>query len=181
MAEESVTEPSSDSEKSKTHSRLILALGVLGGLVVILLLVIAVGVGYLMNSGSAPPAPAIEEETAALDSMTEAAAGEKRGEPIFLTLKPTFTANFQVGDQQHFLQIEIDLMARDKSVIEAAEKLSPMIRHRILEILSTQDGSIYTQEGKDALRRAILKALQQVVQTPAGTLEEVFFTSFVIQ
>lgn len=180
---ENIEEPNIEvAPKMAGSTKLIIGLG---ATVVILLILVAGGAGYLLSGGggnSEANSPITEEG----DALAEVEPKEPTEEvdartPIFVALKPDFTANFKVGDQAHFLQVAIDVMARDEEIIKKAESLMPMIRHRVVEILSRQDGAVYTAEGKDLLRTNILESLQEVVIAPSGTIEDVFFTSFVIQ
>ena len=72
-------------------------------------------------------------------------------------------------------------MARDEAVLEQVEELMPKVRYEILKILGSQDAAVYSSEGKDALLVQIRSKLQQLVVTEAGTVEDVFYTSFLIQ
>lgn len=184
---ENIEEPNIEvAPKMAGSTKLIIGLG---ATVVILLILVAGGAGYLLSGGggdSAANSPITEEGEALAAVETKEPTEEPTEEvdartPIFVSLKPDFTANFKVGDQARFLQIAIDVMARDEAIIKKTESLMPMIRHRVVEILSRQDGTIYTAEGKDLLRKNILESLKEVVSDPSGTIEDVFFTSFVIQ
>ena len=107
--------------------------------------------------------------------------GEPEGEAVFLTLRPDFTANFSAGEEMRFMQVGLDVMARDEAILQQIEALMPKVRYEILRILGRQDASIYTSEGKDALLAEIRTKLQKLVVTEAGTVEDVFYTSFLIQ
>lgn len=179
VAEMQETQDADSVAPAKKSAKLLI---VLGGVAALLLLVVAGGAGYLLSSRG----DAAKEPAAAGPPVADSAPDQKTAEtsdkpPVFLSLKPAFVVNFNDGQTVRYLQVDIDLMARDQKVIDTAKDLAPMLRHSVLEILGKQGASIYTQEGKDKLRQDIRTTLQSEVKTPDGTLEEVFFTSFVVQ
>jgi flagellar FliL protein len=125
---------------------------------------------------------------------------------FYLDLQPPFVVNFE--DQTHaaYLQIEMQVMARDKEVLDVLTKHMPVVRNNILLILSAQKFEVVkTRQGKESLQKIILESLQQTVleatQGHAGedkksdkkdsekehakekplNIEQVYFTSFIMQ
>ncbi len=154
---------------------------------------IVIGVLYFMGGlggGSKDAAESAREEEHKPLEIKEA---------FYLDLQPAFVVNFE--DQTHaaFLQVEMQIMARDKSVLDVVSKHTPLIRNNILLILSAQKfESVKTRQGKEALQKTILESLQQTVtestqQSPGKNdkkegaktkplnVEQVYFTSFIMQ
>lgn len=104
--------------------------------------------------------------------------------PIYWPLKPALIVNFAGDDDASFLQIELEVMARDQAVIEAVKEHTPALRNALLMLLAAVESkTIFTTEGKEALRASALVELNSVLEPyvdDAG-LEAVYFTSFVAQ
>ncbi len=173
-------------------SKLVLFLSVCVGL---LLLAFGLAAGYIIGQTTAPPMM-----VAGVDSSVDGAAGglfgddseeeaeeepeeepEELADAIFLSLRPEFTVNFSDGVKERYLMAALDVMARDKSVIQEVEKNMPVVRYQVLRVFGRQNKSIMDESGKDQLIADILAAIQEVVKTPEGKVEAVYFTSFVIQ
>lgn len=118
---------------------------------------------------------------------------------FYLDMQPAFVVNFE--DQTHaaFLQIEMQVMARDKLILDTVSKHMPVIRNNILLILSAQKfEEVRTRQGKQQLQKTVLEAIQKVVSEAAHSknveqkkeegkekapdnIEQVYFTSFIMQ
>ncbi len=110
-------------------------------------------------------------------------SGVDQSEPIYIPFEK-FTVNFGGSRASHFMQVEIQAMTHDPKVKEDVLKHMPVIRNEIILILSSQTlDSVTTFEGKDNLRHSILLAIQEILQkkTNKTGVEEIFFTSFVMQ
>lgn len=105
--------------------------------------------------------------------------------PIYFPLEPAFVANFKDRGRTRFLQITLDVMVTDKKIIDELQKHMPLIRNNILILLSKQDGEVLQSgEGKEKVREAVLKELQEIMTEKTGmvkTVEDVYITSFVTQ
>lgn len=116
------------------------------------------------------------------------AAGEDsdtidKSEPIYISFEK-FTVNFGGRQASHFMQVEIQAMTHDSSIEAEVAKHMPVIRNRIILILSSQTlESVTSLEGKDNLREQILVAMQEILQQRSKKtgIEEIYFTSFVMQ
>lgn len=112
---------------------------------------------------------------------------KKKEEPkpaLYLPLDPPFVVNFQDQTQARFLQVTVEVMARDQEVIDAVKTHSPAIRNNLLLLFSSQtytDAS--TREGKEKMRADSLAEIQKIIKEQAGKagVEAVYFTSFVMQ
>ncbi len=164
--------------------------------IVIALLMLAFGLaaGYIVGQTtalSAAGAGAAEvseqdaeqtaEDAAEAAEADSAEAIEAQGEAIYYSLRPEFVANFHDGSKERYLMANIDVMARDKAIIDAVEKNQPMIRYQILRVFGRQGIELMQEDGKDRLVEQVLSAVQESIKVPEGTVESVFFTSFVIQ
>lgn len=116
----------------------------------------------------------------------EAAAESSKsvGDPQYISMKPPFTVNFGSSGGARFMQVEVQVMTYDKEAAGAIETHQPVLRDRILRVLGNQEEEgIRTTAGKDKLREEILQVIRGVMEERYGkpAIEEVYFTSFVIQ
>ena len=132
--------------------------------------------------------PAAEAQTAAAEG--EAPAGEQAapvdtGAPlIYQPLEPPFVVNFGREADVRFMQITIQVADRDPAVIEQVKEHNPAIRNGLVMLFSSQDPEVLnTREGKEQLREDALAEVRRVLQemTGRGRLENLYFTSFVMQ
>ncbi len=102
----------------------------------------------------------------------------------YFSLDPPFVVNFHADGRGRFLQITLDAMTYDESVLEVVRTHMPAIRNDLILLFSEQDSStLVTPEGKNALRATTLATIQKVVEKESGNkgVDEVYFTSFVMQ
>ncbi len=95
-----------------------------------------------------------------------------------------FVVNFPRGGGARLFQVGFSVMAYDEETIEAVAKHEPMIRNNLLLLLGRyKPEDLRTPQGKEALRQAIVREVQKVLDLRAdgGTIETVFFTQFVMQ
>ncbi|MHB1239310.1 MAG: flagellar basal body-associated FliL family protein [Gammaproteobacteria bacterium] len=117
-------------------------------------------------------------------SAQEKPAPGPEKKPIYLPIDPAFVVNFQDHSSMRFLQIGVEVMAREQKVIDAVTLNLPQIRDRLVMLFSSQTyDAISTLQGKEKLRAETLKAVQQVMEKEIGEpgVEAVYFTSFVMQ
>ena len=104
--------------------------------------------------------------------------------PQYLPMDPPFVVSFEEASMMRFLQISIQVMARDEATIAAVEEHNPVIRNNLLMLLGGQSlEELNTREGKERLRMAALEEVQAVLAAQIGEpgVEELYFTSFVVQ
>src|SRR5690606_19763449 len=121
--------------------------------------------------------PAGEGEAAQGAAASEAAPQQRAA--LYLTLEPPFLANYSVEGRQRYLQLSLALMAREQSVLDAANKHMPLIRNRIVMLLSGEDfHQLQTDLGRRQLQEKILAAVQEILRAEIGIpgVEQVFFT-----
>ena len=114
----------------------------------------------------------------------EAAEPEVPVTPYYFSLNPPFVVNFVGKGRAKFLQVNIDGLTRDPGVKEDITTHLPRIRNSIVFILSSQRyEDLSTPEGKENLRKQILEEVRSILkkETGNGDVEDIYFTSFVMQ
>jgi len=104
---------------------------------------------------------------------------------LYTSLHPPLVVNFKdaVGDS-HFMQITMEVMARDQDVINAVREHTPVIRNALILLFS---GAVYeevtTRKGKEQMLADGLAEIQKVMSEKIGEpgVEAVYFTALVIQ
>ena len=111
--------------------------------------------------------------------------GEDGPKPaIYIPIESTFVVNFEGATRVRFLQVTVELMTRDATVVDAVKTHMPVIRNNLTFLFS---GRSYEQvssiEGKEQLRADALKEVQTIMETETGnpSVEAMYFTSFVTQ
>ncbi len=128
-----------------------------------------------------------EEEVAAADDggkKAEEAKAKTKAPLIYQPLEPPFVVNFSADSDVRFMQVTIQVADRDPAVIERVKEHSPAIRNALVMLFSSQDPeALNTREGKERLRKEALEEVRKALkeQTGSGQLENLFFTSFVMQ
>lgn len=103
--------------------------------------------------------------------------------PVFIAMEP-FTVNLQPEVGEQYLQVAFTLQVADQTQVENIKLYMPLVRSRILLLLSTKKGSeLASAEGKKKLQDEIIAQIKQpfAPQSPPQQVSGVFFTSFVIQ
>jgi len=156
--------------------------------VMALLLMVAVGaVSYLLGHRSAPAAATAENAGSAHADEKADPSSESKGsghDALYLALDPPFVVNFQSDTAARFLQVGVQLMARDQKALDAAKASEPAVRNALVMLFSSQDAKTLTsREGKEKLRSDSLDEIKKIVsdRTKGATIEAVYFTSFVMQ
>ena len=103
---------------------------------------------------------------------------------IYLKLEPEFVVNFSSEQDVNYIQLEIQLMARQQIYIDQAVQNMPAIRNAIILLLSGQKYSeLRTAAGKEKLRGDILAKVQEIIgaNPKVPGIEAVYFTMFIMQ
>lgn len=140
---------------------------------VIGLLVVALGVTVFLLLRTKPA----EQGPAAEPAKVEARAA------LYVPFKP-FVVNFAEKGPARFLQVEIQVVASSPEVNEALNLHTPAIRNDVNMLLASQTfEQVSSREGKEQLREEIRKSIQAILerQQVAGSVDAVYFTSFVMQ
>jgi flagellar FliL protein len=115
----------------------------------------------------------------------DAAPEDKKQAPaVYFAFDPPLIVNFDDEQAVRFLQLQMEVLARDPAAIEAVKLHSPVIRNNLLMLMNGRDyKSLMNREGKEKLRQECLKEIQRILTKETGKpgIEDVFFTSFVVQ
>ena len=107
------------------------------------------------------------------------------GPPQYSAMDPPIIVSLTDGSAIRFLQVKVEVMARDEDIITAFEAHSPVIRNNLLMLFGSQQISeLTTRAGKESLRQASLEEVQSILQIndpEHAFVEDLYFTSFVIQ
>ena len=110
-------------------------------------------------------------------------AQPEKGDPSFIELKP-FTVNLGADDTVGFLQVQLHILTFYDDVAKELEKNKPAIRNNLSLLFGRQKSvDLRSQEGKEALQKEILEAVQNVINDygSGGEVADVYFTNFVMQ
>jgi flagellar FliL protein len=114
-----------------------------------------------------------------------------KGPPLYLPMDPPLVVSLEDKGSIRFLQVTIELMSRDEHVINALKTHMPVIRNNLLMLLGGQPiASLTNREDKEKLRQQSLVEVQKILAAnpveekdgkDAGSVEDLYFTSFVVQ
>ncbi|MGQ3057536.1 MAG: flagellar basal body-associated FliL family protein [Nevskia sp.] len=110
--------------------------------------------------------------------------GKKAASAIYYPMTPSFVVNIGDSDASHFLQIEMQVRAKNAAVTDALKLHDPQIRNALLMLLGTQTvAEVNSREGKEALQKKVLAEIQRILKAETGKsgVDAVYFTSFVMQ
>lgn len=105
---------------------------------------------------------------------------------IYMDMAPPFIVNFGPGSKVRYLQVEMQIMARQQAALDAVTQHMPVIRNNLLVLLSSQTyDELKSREGKEKLRAMMLEEMQKVIDEEshkqAGGIEAIYFTGFIMQ
>jgi flagellar FliL protein len=106
---------------------------------------------------------------------------KKKGPPTFLALEP-FTVN--LSDREHYLQLGLTYEVAATADAELLKAHLPILRSRILLLLSSKDGdALISQEGKAKLSEELVGEARKTVPWSSAEqgVKAVHFSAFVIQ
>lgn len=141
---------------------------------------------FLMPADKPAKTEAAEGDEAATEGDEAAAEGEdgKPAAAIYVPMQPAFVVNIGNSDASNFLQVEMQLRARNDKAVEALKLHDPQIRNALLMLLGSQQlADITTREGKEGLQKKVLEEIQRILKAETGKtgVDAVYFTSFVMQ
>lgn len=160
-----------------------------GGKSKLVLILLAVLVVILLAGGGAAAWFFTHQSSGKATAGKKVSDDEDAGKPpVFLPLDPPFTVNLtpdaNSGDSEKYLQVAMTIQVSDDKASDNFKAHMPLIRSRILMLLSAQKASVLlTEDGKNALIKNIEAQLTTPFDTdgPKQKIRGVFFTSFVIQ
>jgi flagellar basal body-associated protein FliL len=107
-----------------------------------------------------------------------------KGDPVYVKFNPPFTVNLDPEDTVEYLQISMQVLTRSEGVAKDLEKYRPLIRNNLATLFSQQNSlELRASEGKEQLQNSALELVQSIVDDygSGGEVENIFFTSFVMQ
>lgn len=152
---------------------------IIGG--VLSLTLIVGGTLYGMGMLSSDDAQVEDAENAAVSESD--AESDKPDDSVYHSLSP-FVVNFQKGAGAKLMQVSMTALVKSQDVATAMEKHDPVIRNNLLLLLGGQvPEELRTREGKEGLRKLVLKEIQAILETRTGNkgIKDIFFTGFVMQ
>jgi flagellar protein FliL len=190
--EETEVAPAADPASAAKSGSLLKAVGITLGLFVMMLVSQLTGpiLGCKLLHSVMPGCAAPAEEADAADAKPGAAKdkGKKKDEPkappLYLAMDPPLVVSLQDGGTIRFLQVTVEVMAREEKVIEQVKTHTPVIRNNLLMMLGGQTlASLTNRDDKENLRKQALAEVQRILQENTGApgVEDVYFTSFVVQ
>ena len=104
---------------------------------------------------------------------------------IYTGLHPAMVVNFRDAlGEQHFMQLEMEVMAHEQKVAEAVKTHTALIRNNLILLYSNVSyEDIATRDGKEKMLADGLQEIQAVLAPRIGTpnAEALYFTSLIIQ
>lgn len=180
-----------------------------GSLVTVMLVVMGVLVVVLLKVSNPPPQEVAEvqavpvlpegaeakpakdqkkqEETVVKAEKNESKSSEKKDKgdkPSYYKFSPAFIVNIPSNGRLRFLQIEVQLMAKNDDDLKNIEAYAPVIRNDLITLFSSQNyDDLLTPDGKENLRKSSLAVSRKILKDNSGApcVEQVLFTNFVTQ
>lgn len=115
-----------------------------------------------------------------------AAESEAGASSIYYSIEDPFTINFlnQSQEKARYLQIKVALMSHEPTILDSAKHNLPMIQDA-LRTLFTEQGydTVSTVAGREQLQQQALAKIRSLLQQETGSdgLEQIYFTSFILQ
>lgn len=182
--EETQADPAADPvAPAKSNSGLVKAIGIGAGLFLMMLITQLAGpiLGCKVLHSMTPNCPAPE---VVVDKEGKAKEKINKAPPKYLAFDPPLVASLEDKGSIRFLQVTVELMARDEKIIANIETHMPVIRNNLLMLLGGQTvSSLTNREEKEKLRKQALAEVQKIMKANTGEagVEDLYFTSFVVQ
>lgn len=145
---------------------------ILIGAAFLAVLLSAGGVAFFLLGGEDEP-----EEQAA-----DTAPGQQMA--LYQPMDPAFVVNFTHEGKRRYMQVNVVLMGRDPEGMAALAQHMPLLRNElVLQFSSEEFSSLFTPEGKEALRERATLAVKAMLEKELGNpvIESVLFTNIVLQ
>jgi flagellar FliL protein len=174
MADEETEEQIEDTEGTEPKS---------GGkkkLIVIASVIVVLGVGGFFAAG-----PIMNMISPADEVVADEAEQVSQDPALFAPLLPPLIVNIRdsIGNP-HFMQITLEIMAREQSVIDEVKNHAAVIRNELILMYGSSDFDVVqTRDGKEQMLADALAEIQSIVEAETGEVgvEAVYFTSLIIQ
>ncbi len=159
--------------------------------IIFFLMVVMSGIAYLVFAPRAEPvAEQVQKKPKSAPADEEVVEGEEGDEEMdaasmaFVPMEP-FVVNLKAvpGQSEAVAQVSISLALSDPKAEDAIKKATPLIRDRVLKILSEKTAQeLMSKEGKDVLAKDLLKSIKKSLGSESGRkVKEVLFGSLIVQ
>ncbi|NGN99137.1 flagellar basal body-associated protein FliL [Grimontia kaedaensis] len=120
-----------------------------------------------------------------LFSLPTLAEEENAAQFSYFTLEPEITTNFITeGRKLGFINVRVDLMVDDPSLIQMLEYHQPLIRDTIIEVLSQENEvRVKSLSGRESIRKACLDKVNEMLlaETNQKVIADLLFTKYLYQ
>ncbi len=184
-------EPAAPAAAAARSGSLLKAVGTVIGLFLMLLItqLAAPILGCKLLNSMTPNCPA---PVVVVDKKGKPVPEKPKGPPLYLPMDPPLVVSLEDKGSIRFLQVTVELMSRDEHVIAALKTHMPVIRNNLLMLLGGEAiSSLTNREDKEKIRAQALAEVQKIVKANPpedadedehpGTVEDLYFTSFVVQ
>ena len=140
--------------------------------------------GLIGGSGEATVVEGTAADAKAGSAAKSASKAAPKSPQLYLPMDPPFVVNFDAAAGVRFMQITLQVAARDPLIMDRVKEHTPAIRNGLVMLYSSQDPvALNTRAGKEALLKESLDEINRVLkeQTGSAGVENVYFTSFVMQ
>lgn len=156
-----------------------------------LIIIIAVALLVLLGGGAAATLFLTSDDAdseVAAEAGSDAKAADEAGqqaalEPaVYHPMNPPFVVSLE--GRPKTLQVSMQVMTRDKGLVEFLQHNDPLVRDKMLSLLMEQQGSkLKTRAGKQALQSKLKKEIDKIAkkENVKGQVEALYFTSFIMQ
>lgn len=103
---------------------------------------------------------------------------------LYQPMDPAFVVNYTHENRRRYMQVNVVLMGRDAEKMAAVSQHMPLLRNElVLQFSSEEFASLFTPEGKEALRDRATLSVQSILEKELGdpVIESVLFTNIVLQ
>jgi flagellar FliL protein len=142
-------------------------------------------IGCKILNSATPNCPAPE---VVVEEAKAKEAAKPKGPPLYLALDPPLVVSLEDKGTIRFLQVTVELLSRDEHVITNLKTHMPVIRNNLLMLLGGQSiPALTSRDDKEKLRQEALAEVRKILKNnpgkekDPGTVEDVYFTSFVVQ
>jgi len=114
------------------------------------------------------------------------AIAQEKANFAYLSLEPEIVTNYisESAQKLGYVRVSVELMINDIGQLEIAEHHLPLLRSTTIEIFGQQPAEkVKSLTGREEIRRAILKALQDHMKQETGgeVVKNVIFTKYLYQ
>ncbi len=147
--------------------------------IIIFLLALSTGHGFAQESDE------IVNDQEEQEEPQEPREGEGTSVPaMYLPIKPAFVVNYGGAGRLRYLKTELTVRLENADAANSIRHHLPYIRNNLVMLFARQtDESLGSQEGKEALRQAVLAEIRKIIKQEDGRegVVDVYFDTFIVQ